>query len=116
MKIIGNIFKIITLIFLLISSSCGLISSYALVKEQVYPTDRASDGYYKGFDIRRDQIERCNKLSEEKKGRCIEDAWKTEGATEGLIIIFAIGGNICLLILISWWYFRRRKRKNFSSS
>ena len=113
MRIIGNIFKIITLIFLLLTSSCGLFSTYELVKEQIYPAERASDGYKKGYDLYRDQIERCNKFSEEAKGGCIEDAWKMEGVMEGMLFVFTIGGNICLLILISWWYFRRRKKRKF---
>ena len=115
MRLIGNIFKIITLIILLTSSSCGLLSTYALVEEQIYPAERASDGYKKGYDLYREQISRCEKLSAEDIGRCIEDSWKIEGANEGIVYVFAIGGNLCLLILISWWYFRRRKKRRFSS-
>lgn len=116
MRIIGNIFKIITLIILLTSSSCGLVSTYALVIEKVYPSELASDGYKKGFDPLREDIKNCQKLEGGKKHGCIDAAWKTMGYMEGMFYIFAIGGNICLLILISWWYFRRRKRKKFSSS
>ena len=102
MRIIENIFKVISLIFLLTSSGCGLVFTYALVIEKVYPSELASDGYKKGYDLYREQISRCEKLSAEDIGRCIEDSWKIEGANEGIVYIFAIGGNICLLILISW--------------
>ena len=114
MRIIGNIFKIITLIILLTSSSCGLVSTYALVKEQVYPSELASDGYKKGFDPLREDIKNCQKLKGGKRHGCIDAAWKTMGYMEGMFYIFAIGGNVCLLILISWWYFRRRKKKRFN--
>ena len=114
MRIIGNIFKIITLIILLTSSSCGLVSTYALVIEKVYPSELASDGYKKGFDPLREDIKNCQKLKGGKRHGCIDAAWKTMGYMEGMFYIFAIGGNVCLLILISWWYFRRRKKKRFN--
>ena len=114
MRIIGNIFKIITLIILLTSSSCGLVSTYALVIEKVYPSELASDGYKKGFDPLREDIKNCQKLKGGKRHGCIDAAWKTMGYMEGMFYIFAIGGNVCLLILISWWYFRRRKKRRFN--
>ena len=115
MRIIGNIFKVISLIFLLTSSGCGLVFTYGLVTDELLTTERASDGYKKGFDPLREDIKNCQKLEGGKKHGCIDAAWKTMGYMEGMFYIFAIGGNVCLLILISWWYFRRRKKRRFSS-
>ena len=113
MKIIGNIFKIIALIFLLITSSCGLLSTYGLVEEQINPTERANDGYNKGFDPLREEIKKCKKWKKDEIDSCLESHWKTMGAMKGIVYYFAIGGNISLLILIFWWYLRRRKKRRF---
>ncbi len=101
-------------IFLLLSSSCGLLATYELIEENINPIERASDGYIKGYDLYRDEISKCSKLTKDEIGSCIESALKAEGATEGIIPIIAIFGNVSVLILISWWHFRRRKKKRFS--
>jgi hypothetical protein len=113
MRIIGNIFKVISLIFLLTSSGCGLVFTYGLVTDELLTTERASDGYKKGFDPLREDIKNCQKWKESERHRCIKWAWNTMSLMEGMFYGFAIGGNICLLILISWWYFRRRKKRRF---
>ena len=116
MRIIGNIFKIITLIILLSSSSCGLLSTYIIVKEQIHPAVLANDGYKKGYDYYREATENCLKPETLDIDDCMIGIHQDQFFFSIMFLTFAIGGNICLLILISWWYFRRRKRKKFSRS
>ena len=95
---------------MLITWSCGLVLTYVLVNEQIYPFERVSEGYSKGFDPHRGEIKKCRTWKKDEIDSRIDSAWKTIGLMEGMFFVFAIGRNICLLILTSWRYSKRRKK------